>query len=107
VAQGMVGHAVLNTQQVHVHLCMCSWLAQVGPWMLQGMVGSTPVIMGRKLATTYHLTERYMEVDIDVTTCRTAGFIVQVCAAVGCWQRCSCCIVSMRGCVQGGSECVS
>jgi hypothetical protein len=26
--------------------------------------------------------ERYVEIDIDVTTCRTAGFIVQVCANV-------------------------
>lgn len=29
---------------------------QVGPWVLSQMVGTTPVIMGRKLATTYHLT---------------------------------------------------
>src|SRR5690349_9022956 len=51
---------------------------EVGPWVLKQTVGTTPVIMGRKLETTYHLTHKYMEVDIDVTTCKTAGYIVQV-----------------------------
>lgn len=51
---------------------------EVGPWVLKQTVGTTPVIMGRKLQTSYHLTHKYMEVDIDVTTCKTAGYIVQV-----------------------------
>lgn len=51
---------------------------EVGPWLLKQTTGTTPVIMGRKLLTTYHLTHKYMEVDIDVTTCKTAGYIVQV-----------------------------
>ncbi|WIA14448.1 hypothetical protein OEZ85_002973 [Tetradesmus obliquus] len=50
---------------------------EVGSWVVKQAVGTTPFIVGRKLATTYHLTDRYMEVDIDVTTCKTAGYIVQ------------------------------
>ncbi|GBF87676.1 hypothetical protein Rsub_00387 [Raphidocelis subcapitata] len=45
-------------------------------WVLKQTVGTTPVIMGRKLSTTYHVTDRYVEVDIDVSSCKTAGYIV-------------------------------
>ncbi|KAI8473374.1 MAG: hypothetical protein J3K34DRAFT_519042 [Monoraphidium minutum] len=47
-----------------------------GSWVLKQTVGTTPVIMGRKLATTYHVTDRYVEVDIDVSSCKTAGYII-------------------------------
>ncbi|KAF6261931.1 hypothetical protein COO60DRAFT_1699518 [Scenedesmus sp. NREL 46B-D3] len=50
---------------------------EVGSWLVKRTVGTTPFIVGRKLETTYHMTDRYIEVDIDVTTCKTAGFIVQ------------------------------
>jgi hypothetical protein len=43
-------HAVL------VLLLCCCVAAQVGPWVLQQAVGSTPVIVGTKLETSYHLT---------------------------------------------------
>eukprot|EP00879_Flechtneria_rotunda_P028884 GHRR01031118.1.p3 GENE.GHRR01031118.1~~GHRR01031118.1.p3 ORF type:complete len:110 (+),score=20.18 GHRR01031118.1:271-600(+) len=54
---------------------------QTGPWLLKQTVGCTPCIVGRKLATTYYVTDRYVEIDLDVTTCKTAGYIVQVCGA--------------------------
>eukprot|EP00775_Hariotina_reticulata_P009092 gene9092-9262_t len=47
-----------------------------GSWLLKQVIGTTPCIIGRKLATSYHLTDRYMEIDVDVTTCKTAGYIV-------------------------------
>lgn len=50
-----------------------------GSWLVQQSVGTTPVIMGRKLQTTYHLTPGYMEIDIDVTSCKAAGYIVGEC----------------------------
>eukprot|EP00879_Flechtneria_rotunda_P028994 GHRR01031245.1.p1 GENE.GHRR01031245.1~~GHRR01031245.1.p1 ORF type:complete len:234 (+),score=54.30 GHRR01031245.1:116-817(+) len=50
---------------------------QTGPWLLKQTVGCTPCIVGRKLATTYYVTDRYVEIDLDVTTCKTAGYIVQ------------------------------
>lgn len=37
-------------------MCACVCCLQVGPWVLQGMVGTTPVIMGRKLETSYFTT---------------------------------------------------
>lgn len=49
-----------------------------GSWIITQSVGTTPVILGRKLATFYHLTERYMEVDIDVTTNPAVSYIVKM-----------------------------
>lgn len=31
-----------------------------GSWVVSQSVGTTPVILGRKLATTYHLNDRYV-----------------------------------------------
>lgn len=49
-----------------------------GSWLIQQSVGTTPVILGRKMKVSYHRTERYMEIDIDVTSCKAAGYIVSM-----------------------------
>lgn len=51
---------------------------EAGPWLLRQSVGTTPFIVGRKLATRCFVTPRYVEVDIDVTTCQAAAYIVSV-----------------------------
>lgn len=47
-----------------------------GSWLIKQSVGTTPVIIGRKLKTSYHLTKKYIEIDIDVTTNKAAAYIV-------------------------------
>lgn len=59
---------------------------EVGPWLLRQSVGTTPFIVGRKLATRVLLTRRYLEVDLDVTTCQAAAYIVSVRAALAAWR---------------------
>ena len=56
-----------------------------GGWALRRAVGQTPVIVGRKLATTFHVTNRYVEVDVDVASCAAAAYIVSM---ARCWGRC-------------------
>lgn len=46
-----------------------------GSWVIKQSVGTTPVIMGNKLRTTYHQTHRYFEVSIDVTSSSAAAYI--------------------------------
>ena len=46
-----------------------------GSWLIKQSVGTTPVIMGNKLRTTYHATRRYFEVSIDVTSSSAAAYI--------------------------------
>lgn len=47
-----------------------------GSWIIRQSVGHTPVIMGRKLRQTYHEGPGYFEVDIDVSSSRTAAAVV-------------------------------
>ncbi len=41
-------------------------------------VGTTPVILGRKVKTAYTVTPRYIEVDIDLTTNTSVSYIVKM-----------------------------
>jgi hypothetical protein len=39
-------------------------------------VGSTPVIMGKKLRTTYHKGANYIETDVDISNSKVRGIIM-------------------------------
>eukprot|EP00891_Asterochloris_glomerata_P007511 jgi/Astpho2/7511/Aster-02077 len=47
-----------------------------GSWMIRNAVGSTPVLLGKKLTTKYFRGPRYFEVDIDVGSSSTAAATV-------------------------------
>lgn len=52
-----------------------------GSWVIKQAVGSTPVILGRKLTTTYHKGElddgrRFMEIDVDIGSSSAASSVV-------------------------------
>ncbi len=52
-----------------------------GSWVIKQAVGSTPVILGRKLTTTYHKGEmedgrRYLEIDVDIGSSSAASSVV-------------------------------
>lgn len=49
-----------------------------GSWVVSQSVGTTPVILGRKLATTYHQCDRYIEVDVDVASTPAVSYIVKM-----------------------------
>lgn len=49
-----------------------------GSWVVSQSVGTTPVILGRKLATSYHTNERYIEVDVDVASTQAVAYIVKM-----------------------------
>ncbi|GBF92229.1 hypothetical protein Rsub_05311 [Raphidocelis subcapitata] len=50
-----------------------------GSWILCQTVGTTPVILGRKLPTTsYVLTDRYVEVDVNVATNPAVSYVVSM-----------------------------
>lgn len=50
-----------------------------GSWILCQTVGTTPVILGRKLPTTsYVLTDRYIEVDVNVATNPAVSYVVSM-----------------------------
>uniref|UniRef100_A0A383VGR2 Protein ENHANCED DISEASE RESISTANCE 2 C-terminal domain-containing protein n=1 Tax=Tetradesmus obliquus TaxID=3088 RepID=A0A383VGR2_TETOB len=46
-----------------------------GSWVIKQSVGSTPVIIGRKLGTSFHITQKYVEVAVDVGSSSTAQYI--------------------------------
>lgn len=46
-----------------------------GSWVMRQAVGTTPVIIGNKLRTTYHRGERHLEVTIDISSNSTAAGI--------------------------------
>jgi hypothetical protein len=46
-----------------------------GSWVIKQSVGTTPVIIGRKLGTSFHITEKYVEVAVDVGSSSTAQYI--------------------------------
>ena len=43
--------------------------------MVKQSVGTTPVITGKALKTTYHITEQYIEIDIDVSANSVAAYV--------------------------------
>lgn len=53
-----------------------------GPWVAKKSVGNTPVIIGRKLKTSYHIGPGYLEVDIDVASNSTARNITGFCVGM-------------------------
>ncbi|KAG1680323.1 hypothetical protein FOA52_015413 [Chlamydomonas sp. UWO 241] len=46
-----------------------------GSWVIKQSVGTTPVITGKALKTTYHVTKQYIEVDIDVSANQVAAYV--------------------------------
>lgn len=48
-----------------------------GPWVVQRAVGTKPLIVGRALKVTYHSSQHYMEVDIDIGSSTVANNIVR------------------------------
>mmetsp|Transcript_6312 Transcript_6312/g.13904 ORF Transcript_6312/g.13904 Transcript_6312/m.13904 type:complete len:915 (+) Transcript_6312:68-2812(+) len=46
-----------------------------GSWMIKQSVGTTPVILGKALKTTYHVTKQYIEIDIDVSANNVAAYV--------------------------------
>jgi hypothetical protein len=46
-----------------------------GSWVIKQSVGTTPVIIGRKLGTSFHITQKYVEVAVDVGSSSTAQYI--------------------------------
>ncbi|KAG2492963.1 hypothetical protein HYH03_008870 [Edaphochlamys debaryana] len=46
-----------------------------GSWMIKQSVGTTPVILGKALKTTYHCTPSYIEVDIDISANSVANYV--------------------------------
>ncbi len=50
-----------------------------GSWILRQTMGTLPVIIGKALKTTYHATDRYIEVDIDVSANPFASYAVGMC----------------------------
>lgn len=49
-----------------------------GPWVVRQAVGTTPVLLGQKLKTTYHLSDNYLEVDCDIASSSVAASIVKL-----------------------------
>jgi hypothetical protein len=46
-----------------------------GSWVIKQSVGTTPVIIGRKLTTSFHITSKYVEVAVDVGSSTTAAYV--------------------------------
>jgi hypothetical protein len=46
-----------------------------GSWVMRQAVGSTPVVIGTKLATSYHRGANYLEVTVDISSNSTAASI--------------------------------
>lgn len=44
-------------------------------WVVKQSVGTTPVITGKALKTTYHMTKQYIEIDIDVSANNVAAYV--------------------------------
>eukprot|EP00294_Goniomonas_avonlea_P014066 CAMPEP_0114567180 /NCGR_PEP_ID=MMETSP0114-20121206/15331_1 /TAXON_ID=31324 /ORGANISM="Goniomonas sp, Strain m" /LENGTH=363 /DNA_ID=CAMNT_0001753727 /DNA_START=22 /DNA_END=1113 /DNA_ORIENTATION=+ len=49
-----------------------------GPWIVKRTVGAKPALLGNKLTQKYIRGDRYLEIDCDVTSSRTATMLVQV-----------------------------
>lgn len=46
-----------------------------GSWVIRQAVGSTPFIIGKKLATSYFRTAKYLEITVDIQSNATAASI--------------------------------
>ncbi|MEW5300425.1 MAG: hypothetical protein WDW36_003356 [Sanguina aurantia] len=46
-----------------------------GSWVIRQSIGTTPAILGKALKTTYHVNDRYMEVDVDISANSVANYI--------------------------------
>ncbi|GIL85950.1 hypothetical protein Vretifemale_14471 [Volvox reticuliferus] len=46
-----------------------------GSWMIKQSVGTTPVILGKQLKTTYYETPQYLEIDIDISANNVASYV--------------------------------
>lgn len=53
-----------------------------GSWVVKQSVGTTPVIVGRKLKTSYHITPKYVEVAVDVGSSSTAQYVTGMVSAI-------------------------
>eukprot|EP01134_Creolimax_fragrantissima_P004401 CFRG4401T1 len=53
-----------------------------GSWIIKQAVGSTPVIMGKKLRTAYYIGKNYLEVDIDISNSKVAQKVTGMCLPV-------------------------
>eukprot|EP01025_Chloroclados_australasicus_P066857 TRINITY_DN9237_c0_g1_i2.p1 TRINITY_DN9237_c0_g1~~TRINITY_DN9237_c0_g1_i2.p1 ORF type:complete len:502 (-),score=31.95 TRINITY_DN9237_c0_g1_i2:449-1954(-) len=51
-----------------------------GSWVLKQAVGTTPVILGRKLSTSYHRGPNYIEAQFDIGSNSTAAYITNLAA---------------------------
>ncbi|KAL3133701.1 hypothetical protein ABBQ32_008199 [Trebouxia sp. C0010 RCD-2024] len=47
-----------------------------GSWIIKQSVGSTPVLLGNKISTTYHRGPRWLEADIDMESSTVANHVV-------------------------------
>eukprot|EP00878_Enallax_costatus_P037066 GHUV01041810.1.p1 GENE.GHUV01041810.1~~GHUV01041810.1.p1 ORF type:complete len:161 (-),score=21.74 GHUV01041810.1:56-538(-) len=56
-----------------------------GSWLIKQSVGTTPVILARKLATQFFVTEKYVEVAVDVGSSSTAQYVTGMVGGVGGW----------------------
>jgi Protein ENHANCED DISEASE RESISTANCE 2, C-terminal len=52
-----------------------------GSWLMRQTMGSTPVLIGTKLGTTYHRGPNYLEVTVDISSNSTAASITNVLAS--------------------------
>jgi len=50
-----------------------------GPWAVKRIVGKNPALIGRKLTTTFHKGEDYLEICIDVGSSSAAAVILGAC----------------------------
>lgn len=49
-----------------------------GSWLIRKSVGHTPVLMGRKLQQTYHTGVGYFELDINISSSKTASAVLGI-----------------------------
>ncbi|KNC86780.1 hypothetical protein SARC_01074 [Sphaeroforma arctica JP610] len=50
-----------------------------GSWLIKQAVGTTPVIMGKKLRTAYYVGKNYLEIDIDISNSKVAQKVTGMC----------------------------
>lgn len=51
-----------------------------GSWLMRQTMGSTPVIIGTKIGTSYHRGPNYLEVTVDISSNSTAASIANMVA---------------------------
>ncbi|GAX78760.1 hypothetical protein CEUSTIGMA_g6197.t1 [Chlamydomonas eustigma] len=50
-----------------------------GSWVVKQSVGTTPAIIGKALKTTYHVTKKYIEIDVDISANTVASYATGMC----------------------------